>query len=112
MKDVNDEIHEIQKDPPGPVKPLYMKGAKTAFGHLLNDVLGNGTDLDIGVPSGENKKIRCRGDAPQIQGHHILGPQFQRQPGGPRHLPWRIFQWADQPSSGSTLTSISTSTSG
>ena len=111
MEDVDDEVDEIQQNPPGSVKPLHMKWPVAFLRHLLHDVLGDGPDLNVRGPSGKQEKVGRRRNAPQIQRHHSLGFSIKGKFGGLRNLPGEILREAIQPSSRSTVTSITVSTS-
>ena len=60
MKYVDHEIDKIQKNPTSPVHSLDVEGPDALPCQTLQDSVGDGPNLNIGVPGGQHKEVRRR----------------------------------------------------
>lgn len=67
------DIAGIDQHPVGLGHSFYPQLAMTLLLQLLNELIGNGVDVPVGTPRGDNHAIGNRGLAGQINGHDVFG---------------------------------------
>jgi hypothetical protein len=72
-KDVNDEVIEIDKDPPGLGPTLDMIGPDSQRIHPLLQISGDGTQLRFRFTCADHEIVREGCQALQIQDYDIIG---------------------------------------
>ena len=78
MKDVHDEIDEVEEDPAALFESLDVMCGRTFFLQIFYHVLTDGTDVSVRRAARDDEKIRHVGDTPQIQKDDILSLIIQR----------------------------------
>ncbi len=82
VEDVNDEVDVIDQDPLSTLQALHMVRSNALFLQLVQDVIGDRLDLNVGGAGGDQEIVRCGGDAPEIEGNDVVSLPLQRQLGG------------------------------
>jgi hypothetical protein len=72
MKDVHDEIDEIEEHPATLFEPFNVVRGRTFFLQIFYQVLTDRSDMGVRCAACDDEKIRHVGNAPQIQKDDIL----------------------------------------
>src|SRR5690349_20171726 len=75
MKEVDDEVHEVQQHPPSARETLDVVGVVTAAVELVHHRLGDAADVGIRRARGDHEEIGRIGKPAQIEYHEIVALQ-------------------------------------
>src|SRR4029079_12475029 len=72
MKDVDDEVYEVEQHPAALFQPFNVVHRKTLLLQLGHDVLTECSNMGVGGTAGDQKEIRHVGDSAKVEEYDVL----------------------------------------
>ena len=92
VEDMHYEVDVVHQHPSSRPKSLHMFRTLSGLLQLVDDVIRNRLDLNVGGPGRDDEEVRRGGDSAKVKDRHFPGLQLERQFGGDRSLDEQVNQ--------------------